>query len=157
MRLKTSKTTVEPLYVSVYDLYDTYTNTKEQRMAVLSLRVDDDLKKSLISEAVKENISLTEYVKKKLTDGLVDAHISKTQSNLSNSKAQIEKLTKISNEAIHNIECKIKHLGIETEKFNHVKQLKKMYWALISISIVFVLISIPILHFNTQYLKIFLN
>ena len=48
-------------------------------MAVLSLRVDDDLKKSLISEAVKENISLTEYVKKKLTDGLLNDSVEELQ------------------------------------------------------------------------------
>jgi hypothetical protein len=122
-------------------------------MAVLSLRVDDDLKKSLISEAVKENISLTEYVKKKLTDGLVDAHISKTQSNLSNSKAQIEKLITISNEAIYDVAHKIRILGDSTEKYNHAKQLKKMYRILISVSILFALISIPVLHFNIKYLQ----
>lgn len=124
-------------------------------MSVLSFRVDDAFKKSLESEARKEGVSLSEYIKNKLKDGLVDAHISKTKSNLSDSKFQIESLTKISNEAIIEVERKIKKLGDDTVKYNHVKQLKKMYWILISVSVLFVLISIPILQFNIEYFKAF--
>lgn len=122
-------------------------------MSVLSFRVDDAFKKSLESEARKEGVSLSEYIKNKLKEGLVDAHISKTKINLSDSKSQIENLTKISNEVIDEIERKIKGLGDDAVKYNHIKQLKKMYWILISISVLFVLISIPILQFNIGYFK----
>jgi len=124
-------------------------------VAVLSLRVDDALKKSLVSEAKKEGVSLSEYIKNSLKDKLVDTHISNTKNHLSDSKDQIEKLAKISNEVIHEVERKIKQLGHEAEKYNHVKQLKKIYWVLIFVTILFVLISIPVLKFNLEFFKVF--
>ena len=44
-------------------------------MAILSIRIDDKLKESLSSEAQKEGISLSEYVKKSLEIKSVDTHI----------------------------------------------------------------------------------
>lgn len=122
-------------------------------MAVLSCRVDDALKESLESEAKKEGISLSEYIKKSLKNGLVDAHISSTEINLSDSKEQIKKLAEISDEVINEVKRKIKMLGEDAENNNYNKQLKKMYWLLISVSILFVVISIPVLLFTLEYLK----
>ncbi len=124
-------------------------------MSVLSLRVDDDLKKSLMSEAKKGNVTLSEYIKKELRKGLVDAHIKKTKNQISDSKIQIENLAKISNEAICEVERKIQTLGSDVENIKYVKQLKKMYRVLISMSILFILAVIPVLNFNIEYLKLF--
>lgn len=139
--------------MGVYTLYTGVYRTQGNRMATLSFRVDDALKESLKSEAMKEGISLSEYMKKVLEKGLVDVHISKTESNLSNSKAQIEKLAEISNEVINEVKRKIQMIGEDAEKNNYTKQLKKMYWILISVSILFGLISIPVLRFNIEYLN----
>jgi len=123
-------------------------------MAVLSCRVDDSLKESLESEAKKEGISLSEYIKKSLKNGLLDAHISSTESNLSDTKEQIKKLSEISNKAINEVDDKIKRIGDEAEKNKYIKQLRKMYWILISISTLLTLISVPILLFSAKYFYI---
>ena len=97
-------------------------------MAVLSLRVSDALKKSLESEAKKENISLSEYVKNKL----LDDHILNTEQD---SKVQI------------------KQLEISNDVTNDTMLLKKMYWILISVSILLGIISIPILLFSISFIS----
>jgi len=120
-------------------------------MAVLSVRVDDDLKSALEVEANKLGITLSDYIKKSLKDRLISTHISNTESNLLDTKEQIKKLSKISDEAINGVESKIKRIGEEAEKNKYTKQLRKMYWILISISTLFVLVSIPVLFFSIKY------
>jgi len=136
-------------------LYDNVNKAQGVQVAVLSLRVDDALKKSLESEAKKEGVSLSEYIKNSLKNGLVDTHISNTKNNLTDSKTQIENLAKISNEVIEEVARKIKKLGDDAEKYNYIKKLKKMYWILISVTILFVLISIPVLKFNIEFFDVF--
>lgn len=120
-------------------------------MAVLSVRVDDDLKSVLEVEANKLGITLSDYIKKSLKNGLVSTHISSAENNLSDTKEQIKKLSKISDEAINEVESKIKKIGEEAEKNKYTKQLRKMYWILISISSLFALVSIPVLLFSLKY------
>jgi len=122
-------------------------------MAVLSCRVDDALKTSLEAEAKKQKVSLSEYIKKSLESGLVDNHISNTENTLLNSKEQIKKLSEISDEVINEIERKIKMIGIDAENNTYMKQLRRMYWILISISTLFTLLSIPVLFFTIEYLN----
>ena len=122
-------------------------------MAVLSVRVDDDLKSALEVEANKLEMTLSDYIKKSLKNGLISTHISSTEKNLSDTKEQIKKLSEISNKAINEVDRKIKMIGEEAENNKYNKQLRKMYWILISISILFVIISIPILVFTIEYLK----
>ncbi len=43
----------------------------------------------------------------------------------------------------------------DVENIKCVKQLKKMYRVLISMSIIFILAVIPVLSFNVEYLKLF--
>jgi len=125
-------------------------------MAVLSFRVDDDLKKSLEWEAKKENISLSEYIKKNLKSGLLEEKLSNTKDNLSNSKDQVKKFSEISNEAISEVERKIIKIGGDAEKYNYIKTIKKTYWILMSASFLFfavsIVISIPTLLFSLDYL-----
>ena len=120
-------------------------------MAVLSLRVDDDLKSALEVEANKLGITLSDYIKKSLKIGLISTHISSTENNLSDTKEKIIKLSEISNKAINEIDRKIRMIGEEAEKNKYTKQLRKMYWILISISTLFVLVSIPVLFFSVKY------
>lgn len=122
-------------------------------MAVLSVRVDDDLKSALEVEANKLGITLSDYIKKTLKDGLISTHISSTENNLSNSRDQIKKLSEISDKAINEVESKIKRIGEEAENNKYTKQLKKMYWILISVSILCLLVSIPVLLFTIEYLR----
>ena len=122
-------------------------------MAILSCRVDDALKESLEAEAMKKGISLSKYIKKSLKNGLVDTHISNTENNLSDSKVQIKKLAEISDEVINEVERKIKRLSEDVEKYNHATLLKKMYWILISVSILLGIISIPILLFSISFIS----
>lgn len=122
-------------------------------MAVLSLRVDDDLKSALEVEANKLGITLSDYIKKSLKNGLVSTRISNTEKNLSGTKEQIKKLSEISDKAINEVEDKIKRIGEEAENNKYTKQLKKMYWILISISTLFILVSIPVLLFSLKFLE----
>lgn len=62
-------------------------------------------------------------------------------------------MAEISDEVINEVKRKIKMLGEDAENNNYTKQLKKMYWILISISILFVVISIPVLLFTIEYIK----
>lgn len=122
-------------------------------MSVLSLRVDESLKSALESEANKQGISLSSYIKKSLKNGLLNTHISNAKSDLSDTKSQIKKLAKISDEAINEVENKIKRIGQEAERNKYTKQVRKMYWILISVSTLFVLVSIPVLLFSVKYLN----
>ena len=120
-------------------------------MSVLSLRVDESLKSALEAEANKQGISLSNYIKKSLKNGLLSTHISNAESDLSDTKEQIKKLAKISDEAINEVENKIKRIGQEAERNKYTKQIRKMYWILISISTLFALLSIPVLLFSLKY------
>jgi len=51
------------------------------------------------------------------------------------------------------IERKIKIIGIDAENNTYMKQLRRMYWILISISTLFTLLSIPVLFFTIEYLN----
>lgn len=122
-------------------------------MSVLSLRVGESLKSALEAEANKQGISLSSYIKKSLENGLLSTHISNAENDLLDTKEQIKKLAKISDEAINEVENKIKRIGQEAERNKYTKQLRKMYWILISISSLFVLVSIPVLLFSFEYLN----
>jgi antitoxin component of RelBE/YafQ-DinJ toxin-antitoxin module len=122
-------------------------------MAILSIRIDDKLKEFLNSEAQKEGISLSEYVKKSLESKNVDTHILATERNLKSSVASIENLAHVSQETVREVELNIQRLNESFQNANHLKELKKLKWILISISLIFVSISIPIFHFNIAYLK----
>jgi len=122
-------------------------------MAILSIRIDDKLKESLNSEAQKQGISLSEYVKKSLESKNVDAHILATERNLKSSVASIENLAHVSQETVREVELNIQRLNESLKNANHLRELKKLKWILISISLIFVSISIPIFHFNIVYLK----
>ena len=122
-------------------------------MAILSIRIDDKLKVSLNSEAQKQGISLSEYVKKSLESKNVDAHILATERNLKSSVASIENLAHVSQETVREVELNIQRLNESLKNANHLRELKKLKWILISISLIFVSISIPIFHFNIVYLK----
>lgn len=76
--------------MGVYTLYTGVYKTQGYKMAVLSCRVDDALKELLEKEAKKEDISLSEYIKKSLESGIESVQISNNESNLSNSQAQIK-------------------------------------------------------------------
>ena len=122
-------------------------------MAILSIRIDDKLKASLNSEAQKKGISLSEYVKKSLESKSVDTHILATERNLKSSVDSIESLAHVAQETVHEIELNIQRLNESLKNANHLKELKKLKWILIFISLIFVSISIPIFHFNIPYLK----
>ena len=107
-------------------------------MAILSIRIDDELKESLNNEAKKQGISLSEYVKKSLKSKCFDS---------------IENLPRVSQETVREVELNIQRLNESLKNANHLKELKKLKWILISISLIFVSISIPIFHFNIAYLK----
>ncbi|ADT70383.1 hypothetical protein PNIG_a3369 [Pseudoalteromonas nigrifaciens] len=125
------------------------------RMAILSIRIDDKLKESLSSEAQKEGISLSEYVKKSLEIKSVDTHILATEKNLKSSVDSIKDLALVSQETVHEVELNIQRLNESLKNANHLKEIKKLKWILISISLIFVSISIPIFHFNIAYFKTF--
>ena len=122
-------------------------------MAILSIRIDDKLKESLNSEAQKQGISLSEYVKKSLESKSVDTHILATERNLKSSVDSIESLAHVAQETVHEVELNIQRLNESLKNANHLKELKKLKWILIFISLIFVSISIPIFHFNIAYLK----
>ena len=124
-------------------------------MAILSIRIDDKLKASLNSEAQKKGISLSEYVKKSLESKSVDTHILATERNLKSSVDSIESLAHVAQETVHEVELNIQRLNESLKNANHLKELKKLKWILIFISLIFVSISIPIFHFNITYLKTF--
>jgi hypothetical protein len=121
-------------------------------MAVLSLRIDDDLKKSLEIESQKKGVSLSECAKKLLKNGLLDMHVLETEKNLEDSKIQIENLTQISNEAIQGIEDKIKKMGAEAENFNYTSQIKKLNIAMIGLSVFICVCSMPVMIFTLKYI-----
>jgi len=123
-------------------------------MSVLSVRVDDDLKSALEVEANKLGMTLSDYIKKSLKNGLFNTHISNTEKSLSGTKEPIKKLSEISDKAINEVEDKIKSIGEEAENNKYAKQFKKMYWILISIFILLTFISVPILLFSTKYFYI---
>lgn len=122
-------------------------------MAVLSIRMDEKLKKTLGIEAKKQGVSLSEYVKNSLESKLVDTHILTSERNLKNSTADIENLAKVSQKVISEIESNILLLNESIKNANHLKELKKLKWILISISLIFTLISIPVFNFNISYLR----
>jgi len=122
-------------------------------MAILSIRIDDKLKASLNNEAQKQDVSLSEYVKKSLESKNVDTHILTTERNLKCSVASIENLAHVSQETMREVELNIQRLNESLKNANHLKELKKLKWILISISLIFVSISLPIFHFNIAYLK----
>lgn len=122
-------------------------------MAILSIRIDDKLKDSLNSEAQKQGLSLSEYVKKSLESKNVDTHILTTERNLKSSVDSIENLALVSQVAVREVELNIQRLNESLKNANHLKELKKLKWILISISLTFVSISIPIFHFNIAYLR----
>jgi len=122
-------------------------------MAVLSFRVDDELKKSLENEAEKEKLSLSEYIKNNLKDGLSETKISSSKEDLSNSKDQVKKFTEISNEAINEVERKIRELEYSVETRNHKKHFNRIYWILTLASIFFTIIATPIFIVNMVYMK----
>ena len=104
-------------------------------------------------EAKKQGVSLSEYIKQSLKNGLVSTQILNTENTLSNSKEQIKKLSEISDEAINEVERKIKMIGVDAENNKYTKQLRRMYWILISTSTLFALLSIPVLFFTIEYLN----
>lgn len=59
----------------------------------------------------------------------------------------------ISTKHLNEIERKIKIIGIDAENNTYMKQLRRMYWILISISTLFTLLSIPVLFFTIEYLN----
>ncbi|MBH0045059.1 hypothetical protein [Pseudoalteromonas sp. NZS11_1] len=122
-------------------------------MAILSIRIDDRLKESLNNEAQKQDVSLSEYVKKSLESKNVDTHILATERNLKSSVDSIESLAHVAQETVREVELDIQRLNESFKNANHLKELKKLKWILISISLIFVSISIPIFHFDITYLK----
>ncbi|WP_226898082.1 hypothetical protein, partial [Pseudoalteromonas nigrifaciens] len=54
-----------------------------------------------------------------------------------------------------NIDARCGSLDAYLKNANHLKEIKKLKWILISISLIFVSISIPIFHFNIAYFKTF--
>ena len=95
-------------------------------MAILSIRIDDKLKESLSSEAQKEGISLSEYVKKSLEIKSVDTHILATEKNLKSSVDSIKDLALVSQETEHEVELNIQRLNESLKNANHLKEIKKL-------------------------------
>ncbi|MEL0633485.1 ribbon-helix-helix protein, CopG family [Pseudoalteromonas carrageenovora] len=95
-------------------------------MAILSIRIDDKLKESLNSEAQKQGISLSEYVKRSLESKSVDTHILATERNLKSSVDSIKSLAHVTQETIREVELNIQRLNKSLKNANHSKDLKKL-------------------------------
>jgi hypothetical protein len=122
-------------------------------MAVLSIRMDEKLKDALSNEAKKQGVSLSEYVKNSLEGKLVDTHILTSERNLKSSTANIENLASVSQKVISEVESNLLLLNESIKNTNYLKELKKLKWILIFISLIFTLISIPVFNFNISYLR----
>lgn len=122
-------------------------------MAVLSIRMDEKLKDALSNEAKKQGVSLSEYVKNSLEGKLIDTHILTSERNLKSSTANIENLASVSQEVISEVESNLLLLNESIKNTNYLKELKKLKWILIFISLIFTLISIPVFNFNISYLR----
>jgi len=122
-------------------------------MAVLSIRMDEKLKDALSNEAKKQGVSLSEYVKNSLEGKLVDTHILTSERNLKSSTANIENLASVSQKVISEVESNLLLLNESIKNTNYLKELKKLKWILIFISLIFTLISIPLFNFNISYLR----
>ena len=122
-------------------------------MAVLSIRMDEKLKDALSNEAKKQGVSLSEYVKNSLEGKLVDTHILTSERNLKSSTANIENLASVSQKVINEVESNLLLLNESIKNTNYLKELKKLKWILIFISLIFTLISIPVFNFNISYLR----